>query len=86
MTSVWVVHTGDYDERYLVLIANSFETAVSATKKEYPEHKYRVTWEDPEKPHPDSDYWDLVGKFERLPNHSILEKWFDIQEMEVKVS
>ncbi len=78
--SVWVVQTGDYEQRGICLIAASLEVAVKAIKERYPA-PYKVTWE--ELVQQGSDY-ELKGHFEQVPHYAIERTaYFDIEEMEV---
>lgn len=73
--TVWVVESGDYEQRGIRYIAESFDTAVDVVKAAYGP-PYRVAWT--------VDGQGLTGTFEAVVGYSIAHTArFDITEYAV---
>lgn len=78
---VWIVESGDYEQRGIDLVAASPEAAVAAIKGRYDNGHYVVRWEDPTS---DDRGWTLVGHFDAVPGWSTEHRAiYDITEYEV---
>ena len=64
---VWVVESGDYENRGIVLVADSLESAVGAVKTLY-EFPYIVRWEDVGEDEVEGGV--LVGHFDAVLHYS----------------
>ncbi|KKK99577.1 hypothetical protein LCGC14_2631360 [marine sediment metagenome] len=83
MTKVWIIETGDYEERYVFGIAETLEAAVSFIKSVYP-FPYLVEWSDPYIYNVKSV--TLYGYFSEVLKHSTSHyAEYYISEMEVQV-
>jgi hypothetical protein len=80
---VYVVETGEYEQRYVVGVADSVESAVDCIKSIYGE-PYIVEWGDVTPDGWSPDTWDFSGTFEFVPGKSIAHKaLFSITKMSV---
>lgn len=69
---VWLVESGDYEQRGVDLIADSLETAVAAIKTRYGP-PYIVAWDElaqHEWEGQSHEEWTLVGHFEQVIHYS----------------
>lgn len=67
MKQVWVVESGEYEQRSIFLIARSLEAAVTAIKRVYGP-PYVVAWDEVRR---DGGLWVLAGDFEAVLGSSI---------------
>lgn len=75
---VYVVETGDYEQRGVMLIAASLEVAIREIKKEYV--NYEAIWNDPVA----GQWWTSIeGAFRRRSDGYSFKAKFDIEEYEV---
>jgi hypothetical protein len=75
---VYVVESGDYEQRGVVLVAASVEAAFAAVKAIYGA-PYRVHWQQ-------ADAETLVGDFEAIDGYSTQHTaYYDVTEYEVEV-
>ena len=76
--TVYVVETGEYEQRYVFGVYVSLAAAVLSIKETYGA-PYVVRWHDVE---PGEDYSTLTGDFEAVQHHSTRHQaHFDITEM-----
>ncbi len=74
---VWVVERGEYEARYIVLIASSQDAVLPALEAEYPA-PYIVRWK-----WVDNNY--VAGHFQEVPHYSTKHTdYFGCTEYEVK--
>ncbi len=59
---VWLVETGEYEQRYIVGVYESYDAAIGGIKRIY-KHPYIVKWE--------MDGKDLIGHFDSVPHYSV---------------
>lgn len=78
---VWIVETGDYEQRHVAGIYVSLEAAVDGIKETY-KPPYRVAWYEVEH---GEDCSTLTGDFEAVLHYSIEHTaYFDIRPMELQ--
>ena len=79
---VYVVETGEYEQRHVFGVYASLEAAVRGVKETFGA-PYIVRWHDLE---PGEDFVTLTGDFERVPNYSTKHRvHFDITETKLGV-
>lgn len=77
---VWVVQSGEYEQRGIDLIAESFDAAVEALKRRYAP-PYVVTWDEPVH----EPYEGIGATFASVRGYSVAHStFFDIQEWDVE--
>jgi len=84
LTKVWVVETGEYEERSVSFVASSVEAAVARLKKIYV--AYEVTWGEPKRNlHTSQSVFEVTGTFAYSPNLSTKHDTdYTISEYEVE--
>jgi hypothetical protein len=65
---VWVIETGDYEERRVVGVARSVDAAASLIKRRYLA-PYIVEWKEPKQDR--NGDWSMMGHFGQVFEHSI---------------
>ncbi len=63
---VWVVETGEYEQRHVWLVAESPEAAAAEIKRQYGS-PYVVEWDELKA---DGDHYALTGRFSAVPGYS----------------